>query len=196
MSITDYDIGTSVRSADGFAVSGDAAVAVARGAVLVLAIVDALGHGPSAHAAAVIAEELITESTLTDPPSLLAAMDAGLAGTVGAAAAVAMIDVETGQGTYTGVGNTVGRIIGPTERGLISSDGIVGKRSPRGRAAGFSLGRGETLLMHTDGISSRLPPSTYTDLLGHQAENAAREMVRRFGRSHDDCACIVVRRSP
>lgn len=194
MSISDYEIGTSVRSADGFALSGDAAVAVVRDGALVVAIIDALGHGPHAHAAADVAEELITESTVTDPASLLAAMDAGLAGTVGAAAAVAMIDLETGQGTYTGVGNTVGRVIGQTDRRLVSSDGIVGKGSPTDRAADFLLGRGETLLMHTDGISSRLAASDYADLLSGQAERAAREMVRRFGRNHDDCACIVVRR--
>lgn len=196
MSIRDYDVGTSVRSADGFAVSGDAAVSIDRGGVLVLAIIDALGHGPHAHAAAVIAEELILESTMTDPPSLLSALDAGLAGTVGAAAAVATINLETGQGTYTGVGNTVGRIIGQTDRRLISSDGVVGKRSMAGRSAGFVLGRGETLLMHTDGLSSRLAPSDFADLLDEQAGTAARELVRRFGRSHDDCACIIVRRSP
>lgn len=195
MSIKDYDVGASVRSADGFAVSGDAAVAVVRDGAIVLAIIDALGHGPHAHAAAEIAEELINESTVTDPASLLAEMDGVLAGTVGAAAAVATIDIETAQGTFIGVGNTVGRVLGQTERRLVSSDGIVGKRASPGRASGFVLGRGETLLLHTDGISSRLLPSDYAGLLNSPAEVAARELVRRFGRSHDDCACIVVRRS-
>ena len=51
-------------------------------------------------------------------------------------------------------------------------------------------------LLHTDGISSRVAVSDYPGVLTDRIDDAARELVRRFGRDHDDAACIMARRVP
>ena len=192
----DFEVGLCVRAADGFAVSGDAAVVRAVGGTLVLAIVDVLGHGPTAHEVAAVAEDLLEGSEARDVTALMSMLDAELGATVGAAVGLAAVDAATGTGVYAGIGNTVARILGRSERRLVSIDGVVGKRHASVRPAGFTLAHGESLLLHTDGISSRVAVSDYPGVLTDRIDDAARELVRRFGRDHDDAACIMARRVP
>ena len=53
---------------------------------------------------------------------------------------------------------------------------------------------GDLLVLHSDGITSRFEAGEYPQLAADDPATAARELVRRFGRSYDDAACIVARR--
>ena len=195
VTIGEYQIGHSVRPADGFHVAGDAVVAHGRGDRVVLAIIDVLGHGPQAHELASKVQTLLVGSECSDAVLLLGAIDKALAGSVGAAAAVAAMQAENGSGVYVGVGNTVARIFGRNERRLVSVDGIVGNTHVALRPMEFRLGGGDILVLHTDGISSRFAVTEYPQLPSEDVQVSSGELIRRFGRTYDDAACIVARRS-
>jgi negative regulator of sigma-B (phosphoserine phosphatase) len=195
VNICGLDIGSCVRAADGFAAGGDAVVARLCGESVLLAVIDVLGHGPEAHQVAVRAEALLEGADDCDVVRLLARLEAELAGSIGAAVGIAVVRPDAGHGTFVGVGNTVARLFGRMERRLVSSDGIVGQRQVTARPVPFSLGVGDLILLHSDGITSRFESSAYPQLVAEDPATAARELVRRFGRSYDDAACIVARRT-
>lgn len=194
MIIAGFDVASALRAADGFPVGGDAVVTRNVGDQLLLAVVDVLGHGPQAHAQALRAEALLTHTACTDPAALLTMLDHTLAGTIGAAAGIAVVQPETGIGRYVGIGNTVARIFGPHERRLVSVDGIVGQSHRSPLPAEFLLAPDDLLLLHTDGISSRFAGPDYPQLLTEDPFVSSRELIRRFGKPYDDAACIVIRR--
>jgi serine/threonine protein phosphatase PrpC len=195
--IAGFEVGYSVRAADGFAAGGDAVVARnGDGGRLVLAVIDVLGHGPQAHAVAVKAEAALAGSENSDVTALLALLDEALAGPIGAAAAIVVLEPDSGMGQFVGVGNTVARALGRSERRLVSVDGIVGQSHRSPSRLDFTLGVGDILLLHTDGISSHFDRSQYPQLPTEDVEVGAREMIRRFGRTYDDAACLIVRRPP
>ena len=191
--IATFEIGHSVRTADGFAVGGDAVVARAVGDRIVLAVIDVLGHGPEAHALASKVETLLAESECNDSVSVIGVIDEALSGSIGAAAAVASLQTDSGFGVHVGVGNTVGRIFGRGERRLVSVDGIIGHAHGSFRPTEFWLGAGDVLVLHTDGISSRFAATEYPQLPTEDVQVIARELIRRFGKTYDDAACIVAR---
>jgi serine phosphatase RsbU (regulator of sigma subunit) len=190
-----FDIGSAVRPADGFACGGDAAVAHEVAGRLILAIIDILGHGPEAHTVAARAQDLLEGSEVSEPAALLAMLEDELAGSLGAAIGIASL-APAGPCTFAGIGNAVARVFGRAERRLVSVDGIVGQRRSTPRPVSFQLNPGDVLVLHSDGITSRLALADYPALLSEDPQVAARELVRRFGRSHDDAACIVARCTP
>lgn len=196
MIIEGFEVGRAVRSADGFAVSGDAAMARSGGDRLVLAIIDVLGHGPEAHDLAARAERLLERSAINEAPALLALLEESLAGSIGAAAGIVTIEPGSGKGCFVGVGNTVARALGRQERRFVSVDGIVGKSHRPARPVDFTLSPGEVLVLHTDGISSRFATTDYPQLPTEEVSVSARELIRRFGKTYDDAACVIARRIP
>jgi hypothetical protein len=192
--LTGFDIGFGVRPADGFAGSGDAVVAREHAGRIMLAIIDVLGHGPEAHAVAVSAEAALDATSLSDPESAIMMLHDRLTNSLGAAAGIATVDSFTGHGRFVGVGNTVARVFGDTERRFVSVDGVLGQRRPGLRPVEFSLEPGEVLVMHSDGVSSRFLLADYPMLRADEPNVIAREVIRRFGRNHDDAACLAARR--
>jgi hypothetical protein len=188
------EIGRAIRPADGFNAGGDAVVVEERGDAVLLAIVDVLGHGPDAHRVAIRIEETLIDSEIDDVRRLLSLLDQVLTGSLGAAVGVAIIEARTGRGRFSGIGNTVARVFGQAERQLLTIDGVVGQSHRGGPLVDFVLGVGEVLVLHTDGIRSRLALADYPQLRAEDVEIAAGELIRRFGKSYDDAACIVARR--
>lgn len=195
MRIGGLDIGSCVRPADGFASGGDAVVARWCGDSVLLAVIDVLGHGADAHTVALRAESLLEETGVSDAAALLGMLDEELSGSVGAAVGIASFRPEHAEGTFVGVGNIVARLFGRTDRRLVSGDGVVGQRRLSLRPAGFTLGVGDLIVLHSDGITSRFMLSEYPELASEDPATAARVLVRRFGRNYDDAACIVARRT-
>lgn len=193
--IGNFEIGSCVRSADGFAAGGDTVVTRVCGGSVLLAVIDVLGHGPEAHRVALRAEALVEATDIGDATTVLAALEEELRGSQGAAVGIASFRADGAEGTFVGIGNTVARLFGRTDRRLVSTDGVVGQRRIGVRPVAFSLEVGELMVMHSDGITSRFDVSEYSQLRSEDPTTAARELVRRFGRSYDDAACIVARRT-
>jgi serine phosphatase RsbU (regulator of sigma subunit) len=183
----------SIRPCLGESRSGDAAVLVDVNGGRLAAIVDGLGHGAPAHDVANRAVTFIRQAARADIASLMAELGSCLRGTIGAAVGLCYIDTSAGALSYVSVGNTVLRRFGSEDVRLMSQDGVVGVRMRTLRTQQTVLESGDVVLMHTDGVSDRFELSDYPQMLGHSADAIVRVVVRRFGKHHDDAACIALR---
>jgi len=158
-----------------------------------LALVDALGHGPSAHTVAVLAEQYLERNFRERLVVILEGLHECLRGTGGAVAACCRLDLATGELRYAGVGNITVRVLGPRASRFVVREGILGYAisSPREEAA--RLFPGDVLVMHSDGIQEHVAAWECDELLTGAAETIAKNLVRRFGKENDDASCIVLR---
>ena len=186
-----------VRPKVGYRQAGDAVVIVAYGGKLLAGIVDVLGHGPEAHDVAIQAQRFLDSGLEpVDPINLLRGLHDALRGTRGAAAGLAVLDADEGLVRYAGVGNTAIRRFGTVGDRLVSVDGIVGGTMRTPREQRMRLSPRDILVMYSDGVRDHFELSDHPELLLGNAEKIARSVIRRFGKEHDDAACIAVRYDP
>jgi negative regulator of sigma-B (phosphoserine phosphatase) len=179
------------RPAAGERTSGDAAVIDSTGAHLLLAAVDVLGHGDEAHAVADRAESCLRTRWSRDVVSTMLDLHAELEGTRGAVAGICVLELETADLRFCGVGNTDAYTLGPQPTSLYSTEGILGSRIRTPREQRLQLHAGDVLVLHTDGVSGDFrSPSLERGPLGRAAD-LARRIVNEFGRPYDDATCLV-----
>jgi len=180
---------------------GDSFWYAEEGERLWLTVVDGLGSGLEAAAAAVTAIDEIRLQVATahereglDMESflerLLRKCDQDLHGMRGAALGLASVHARGGRGWYTGVGNVEFRVIGARAVHFPSVPGIVGAGLRRVRVEAFDYAPGDLLVMHSDGISSRfsLPPR---GLDAFHLEAIGEGIVAEHGKSHDDMMLVL-----
>jgi len=148
-----------------------------------IALVDAVGHGLSAYAAAQIARQILLSAERHRPDEVLAELHEALKGSVGAAAAVARL--HSGHFTFAGIGNVAGWCAGQR---LLTRDGVLGQRYRSPRVSEHRLALGQWLILNTDGVSyaGAAPPAG-------EAATVARWLVERAGKPHDDAAVLAAR---
>lgn len=175
-------------------VSGDAWEAWEHDGRWRVGVVDGLGHGSLAAAAAQAALAALSGSLEEPVTGALARCHSALSGTRGAAVSVADIDVGRGVLTYGGVGNVEARLwrAGDPGHGTrpIVYRGVVGHTMPRLRAFEVELEGDWRLLIHSDGVSSRVD---LQELPGEATPQALCDLiVARWGRQTDDATAVVV----
>lgn len=185
--------GSTVRPIWGERVSGDAVVVAPLASGLLLAIVDVLGHGPDAHALASDMSAFLHEQARFDVSKLMTRTHEHVRGRRGAAVSLCSLELETGRLRFVGVGNTAVRCVGQAEMALTGQDGTVGSLLPRLREEELVLSDGDVLLLTTDGVSSHFCPDTLAGLFRDPPATLSRTIVQRYGKQHDDAACLVLR---
>ncbi|MBC7173092.1 MAG: SpoIIE family protein phosphatase [Polyangiaceae bacterium] len=168
--------------------NGDAVfsrIDVSNGRVIV-SVIDGLGHGPHAAAAAAVAsaqldEEMHCESAV----EILRRMNDRLRGTRGVAATVCVLTEHAL--SACGVGNVSLRSCG-TPVPFVLSPGILGSRVHRFREVNARLQPGDRLLLHSDGISSGFS----LDAVKHLGADAACQFVFDAYRKVTDDATVLV----
>jgi hypothetical protein len=185
-----------VRPFRGERVSGDTAVISELEHGVFLGIADVLGHGPEAHAVAVIIEDYLTSHGTSDIETVMHGLHELLKGTRGAAVGLCFVEAESGIVTFVGTGNTRTKKLGSSDVTLTSKDGIVGSnmRSPRKETT--RLESGDILVLTTDGIKERFSLDDLPAPQGSTPASIARLLLRRFGKDYDDAACIVLKYKP
>ncbi len=184
-----------IRPFQGERVSGDAAVIEHRAGATFAVIIDALGHGPLAHRVALQASRFLKQHWSSDLIATVNSLHEELKGTEGAAAGLCLIDFSRGEGRYVGIGNTVIRVFGDQENRLFSTPGTLGHQMRAPRAQAFSVQNDDVVVMYTDGVKERFEIKDYPQLRFQNPEIAARTILEKFGKSHDDAGCIVMRRA-
>jgi len=184
---------STIRPCLGERVSGDAVVIRPLETGLFAAIVDVLGHGPDAHELAVDIDSYLSQYGSDDIPGLMKRLHQHLKGSRGAAVGLCSIDAETGRVVYAGTGNTVLRRFGLADTRLVSQDGVLGQNMRTPRPQTLQLDVGDLLVLYTDGVKDRFTSDDYPALFHHAPKDVARTIVERFGKDHDDAACIAVR---
>ena len=193
LNIGDINIASFSRPCPGERVNGDTVVIEHRDTTLFLALIDALGHGPPAHAVAVRAARFLRNDWSSDVNDTIYRLHAELKGTIGAVAGICVLDTVTLKLCYTGVGNTVFRTIGSHATRLYSTEGVIGSRMRQPPLQTVPLNRSDIILLYSDGVSDRFDVEHYPQILYHNARAIARKVVDKFGKSHDDATCIVMR---
>jgi negative regulator of sigma-B (phosphoserine phosphatase) len=183
-----------VRPFPGETVSGDAWCAAPQAGGLLVAVIDGLGHGPAAAAAANRARDVLCGSSGTGLEVLLGQCHAALRGTRGAALTLALIPPR-GRLTWLGVGNVEAVIARAGDDGaresLLLRPGVVGYQMPGLRAAEVDFGPGDTLVMATDGVRS-----SFIEALSGRDRPArrAQRILDEYGKQTDDALVLVAAR--
>ena len=156
-------------------------------------LVDGLGHGPEAAQAAAAATNAFAKTASARPEEALAALDAAMHGTRGAALSVVMIDDAARTTRFSGVGNVDGRVLsdGPTEH-LVPQNGIAGCKMPLLKVMDTAWPIGARLVLHSDGIAPRWRMDSYPGLKTAHPGLVAGIIYRDFARDRDDVTILVV----
>jgi negative regulator of sigma-B (phosphoserine phosphatase) len=184
-----------IRPCMGERVSGDAVVVRPLEHGLFAAIIDVLGHGPDAHELTLVIEAFLDQHAAADVGSLIARLHQRLKGTRGAAVGLCAVDSAAGSVDYAGIGNTSLRRFGACETRLVSHDGVLGQNMRTPLLQSMKLEPGDLITLYTDGVSDRFTAAEYPGLLSHAPKDVVRIILDRFGKDHDDSACIAIRYS-
>jgi anti-sigma regulatory factor (Ser/Thr protein kinase) len=158
-------------------------------------LVDGLGHGPLAAAAAGEAAKAHAEQPFEQPQETMRALHRRLNGSRGAAAACALFDEQTSTAHYAGVGNIATCIVsGSTRKGLLSHNGTLGLVLARAQALRYDWPPRSLTVMHSDGLTSRWSLEDYPGLAECHPAVIAAALMRDFSRGRDDSTVVVIRR--
>lgn len=174
-------------------VNGDAWATTTNDDARTVMVVDGLGHGYLAHDAAVAACRSFS-SARGSCGEILKAIHEALRPTRGAAVAVAELDPVAGKMRFAGVGNISATMIDPTaRRSAVSMHGIAGHEMREVREFAYPWSRQSTLIMHSDGLSTRWDLDTYPALLARDPVLIAGILWKDHRRPNDDSTVVVAR---
>src|SRR5262245_4924428 len=164
---------------------------------LIVLLADGAGHGPEAHRAATRAIEILREKPNVAPEEVVHRVHGALGATRGAAAAVARLEPEANGGNvnFVGVGNISAALVdGKDVRRMVSFNGTAGHVAPRIRALQYPYRDAPTVILHSDGLTSRWDLSEYPGLMGAHPSLFAGILYRDFRRGRDDASIVAARR--
>lgn len=188
--------GVATLALEGQSESGDLHMVRPVNDGVLAAVVDGLGHGEEAAAAARLAVATLERYPEEPPLSLLQRCHVALKGSRGVVMSIAYFDATRSTLTWLGVGNVEGVLHHAdwSERSarasLITRGGIVGSEVPAVQAAVIPVGPGDTLVFATDGIA--------TDFLSdvsakEDPQRLADQILARHGKGTDDALVLVAR---
>jgi len=158
-----------------------------------LLVCDGLGHGGMAAQATQLAIREFRAARLDDVAVVMAGIHEALRPTRGAAASLAVIDVETARLHYCGVGNVSGSILRNGQvRHLVTHNGILGHSAARIARFDYDWLPGSLLLMHTDGLGTRWNPADWPGLWLRDPALIAGVFYRDGVRGTDDATVVAV----
>lgn len=176
---------------------GDLHAVVAEEHRALVAVVDGVGHGPDAAAAAARAVDIIEEHGVAEPlTSLVKRCHARLSGGRGVVMSVGMFDAKARTLTWLGVGNVAGalrRKAGAFSRRhetLLLRSGVVGKQLPELRTATVPVARDDVLILATDGVRSDFADDVK---LRGEPQQIADDLLARHRKRTDDALVLVAR---
>ena len=186
-----WDASASVRPFPGQARGGDAALITDCDGGMLLAIIDATGHGPAAQSVADQALALIRHQASRDLARLMDTLHTALLGGVGAAAGLMFVDPATARFKYMGVGNTRAARLGRRPWRGVSRDGLLGSRLPSPFPQEDGLEAGDMLMLWTDGIPEFEGARLAESMAFRGAADITRRLLSALAKPHDDAGCLV-----
>ena len=140
-------------------VSGDAAVVETWPGGALVAVIDALGHGPEARETADIAVATLRRKPDDPLSSLIRDCHQALRRSRGIALTLASFDGREGRMSWLGIGNVEsfllrhGPVVRPARESVLLRSGIVGYQMPNPKLTTVPVARGDMLIAATDGLS-------------------------------------------
>jgi phosphoserine phosphatase RsbX len=174
--------------------SGDGFVVKAFDKGVLVAVIDALGHGPDAARAARVAAAALEQYAHDKPEVLVRRCNDLMRETRGAAISVASFDTQTRTMTWLGVGNVTGALVRadlaaePRVKRLMVRGGVVGFQLPELQTSVVPVLPGDTLVLATDGVGI-----DFTHWLPAMAspQPLAEQILQRYATRDDDALVLV-----
>lgn len=166
--------------------SGDAVVIRHDEECSLLAVIDALGHGPLAAAVARTATDSLMAAPVTrGARPIVEQLHRDLHGSRGAAAMICTL--RRGHIEGCGVGNVELRSFG-AEIPAVLTPGILGRSALRLRLFEADVGSGSCLVLFSDGISARFDGSGLPRM---EPGEGCRTLMDQHRRTHDDATVMI-----
>jgi serine phosphatase RsbU (regulator of sigma subunit) len=175
---------------------GDRHVVQAFAGGVLVAVIDAIGHGAEAAQVAGLAAGVLERHPAEPVHALLLRCHGRLRGSRGAAISIASFDHRTATMNWLGVGNVTGFLVhagarpNPRPNSLLLRSGIVGDQMPELELSGIPVERGDVLVMATDGIGSHF---TEALLDVPEPQQLADRIHRGYAKTSDDSLVLVAR---
>jgi anti-sigma regulatory factor (Ser/Thr protein kinase) len=157
-------------------------------------VVDGLGHGTFAAAAAAAARAIFRSRAFQAPTDALAAIHEGIRHTRGAAGAIVDLRVKGRSIAAAGVGNISTAVCANGHiRQAVSHNGTLGHAARYFKEYSYPWEPGALLVMHSDGLTSHWSLDAYPGLSARHPALVAGVMYRDFSRRRDDVTVLVAR---
>jgi phosphoserine phosphatase RsbX len=176
--------------------SGDRYLVRQRPNGVLIAVVDGLGHGDEAAAAAKLAVSVLQTSRHESVIALMQQTHEKLRSTRGVVMSMATIDAAQGLMTWIGVGNVQGLMLrhgamkGTAHEELLLRAGVVGAQLPPLQASILPVTHGDTVVFATDGIRSGFS----ADISALEPpQKCADRILATYCRQNDDALVVVTR---
>ena len=191
------DLGVAQVPHAGQTVSGDLHLVSPFPDGLLVGVVDGLGHGEEAAAAARIAVQTLQAHPQEPVIPLLTRCHKELQATRGAVISLASFNVTYGTMTWLGVGNVEGVLLRADKNAAVPQEnimlfpGVAGHQFPLLRAIVTSVSPGDFLILFTDGIRRDFlsePP-----IPGHSVQRIADRICAKYNKGTDDALVLVAR---
>jgi phosphoserine phosphatase RsbX len=190
------EFGIAAAAVEGQSESGDIHVLKYVQDCLLLAVIDGIGHGESASAAALAASSVLEEHPSDRLETLVQMCHDVLRSTRGAVMSLASIFPRLGQMRWLGIGNVqgmvqrAGALKGTAQEVLLLRAGVLGAQMPSLQAATVPLKAGDRIIFATDGIRSGFvadvsPLDT--------PQRCADRILQQHCRGNDDALVLVAR---
>ncbi|MBN1285614.1 MAG: SpoIIE family protein phosphatase [Anaerolineae bacterium] len=178
--------------------SGDQYVVKVFDSGALVSVIDGLGHGVRAAAAAKAAVAVMEAHPYESVAPLLRRCHEELRGTRGVVASLATFDLRAARLTWLGVGNVRGLLLRANPRAerprewLLLRGGVVGYQIPTLRPAVLDLALGDTLLFTTDGVRRGFADNLAFDRVT-QLQQIVNDIFEEYGRGTDDTLILAAR---
>jgi phosphoserine phosphatase RsbX len=193
---TELEWGMAARALPGETSSGDLSLVKATADGVLAAVVNALGHGVDAAAAARKAVDTLERYAHEPLVSLMQRCHAALLGTRGVVMSLASFNIAHNTMTWLGVGNVEGVVVfadaraKPRRTSLVIQGGIVGADLHRFLPGVVPLTPGDTLIFATDGIRSGFAED---QISVDSCQQVADHVLSKYAKETDDALVLVVR---
>jgi anti-sigma regulatory factor (Ser/Thr protein kinase) len=186
--------GVITQEMSGEPICGDGwTVVQGRGRVVVF-VVDGLGHGPEAAAAARAGIQAVEKNAQREAPEIMDAVHNALRSTRGAAGAVALLQPESELCVFCGIGNIASSIRSPgSTRSMVSHNGTLGHQVRKIQEFQYPFPKGSLLVMHSDGINTHWDLGAYPGIEMRHPAFVSAALYRDHSRGRDDLTVLTLR---
>lgn len=189
------DIGVATRPKPGFRENGDSFVIVRGEGSALVGVIDGVGHGEEAQAAALAVRRYVEFHSERPLEALFHGADLACRGTRGCVMALARFEWQREAMLFASVGNIEARAFGVhPSPSLILRRGIVGVNCPKAVVSEHHWTHG-VLVFHSDGLSTHWTWSDFPELSDQPANIVAQQLLRRLANPQDDATVLIVRKN-
>lgn len=201
MTASALDWAVAARPLRGEVVSGDQHLVAPFPGGALMAVLDGLGHGPSAAAAARTAIEVLAAVPGEPVVALVNRCHAALGRLRGVVMSLASFDVAARRMSWVGVGNVEGVLIrtleglGVVRERLLGWGGIVGQSVATPRSTTLPLAPSDLIIFATDGLHPGFVDAALLEQARRRAPVAdiADQLLQRHALERDDALVLVAR---